>query len=912
MLRKLCCTLVLLSAVITVSKPSDAQGAKPQISGRVGQGSRVRLAHSMSPRVLNGEDLGPVAGDLRMQGVTLVFRRSASQEAELQALLSAQQDPTSPQFHQWLTPASFGQRFGMADEDIAATERWLKTQGFAIDGVSAARDRITFSGTAQQVADAFGTSLHHYRVEGQIHTAPSTDLSLPEELAPLTSAVMHLADFRPAPSIQPAARPKYTSTTGAHYLMPNDLEVMYDLPSKGARGQSVAIVGQTDVDTVNDSIGRFVAQTGGTVQQDVLVPGTGPQAISPDDNAEADIDLEYSAGVNRAGTVFYVYVGGDPDYSVFDALAFAINTNIAPVISISYGECETLLTPNEIEQGNALFEQASSQGQTVIAASGDAGGEGCAFVPSNELTTTQQQALAVDYPADSPYVTAVGGTQMSAGSFAAGTSSYWGPQSTAYDVTSLLSYVPEIAWNEDSSNGLMASGGGASAVLSRPAWQTGVPGIASGTTRLVPDVAFQASTNSPGFLFCADDIGSACANGTTVSTAFDIGGGTSFATPAFAEMVAVLNSDTGSFGLGNLNPTLYKIAATSAGASVFHDITSGTSACTAGDPGCSAAGQSGFAAGTGYDEATGLGSVDYLQLLATWPKVQAATPYTTTISLLSVSGSTPGGPTSLSFQVTVDQTPLPGVPQANLTGNISVLVDGVVVATNVPDAYRTSYGISAGYDFTAPTSVGSHVVTVIYAGDSTHAPSQKTAAFMVGNPIATGGVSIAINNVTVPANGSANTTITVTPSGGYVGRLAWSMTLESANSVLVCYEIPSTAVKGVTQITLFLGAGTTCTNATASLRNGTAEYATRERQRAPWESVSFAAGVLLCWLPVRKRARGLGTLLCVTVIAAVSGLCGCGGSGGSSSPQPITVTVQAHDSVNSGISATTTFSLALQ
>jgi len=94
-------------------------------------------------------------------GITLVFRRSASQEAALQQLLSQLQTPVSVQFHRWLTPEIFAARFGVADADIAATENWLTSEGFHVDSVARSRDRITFSGTAAQVQRAFGAELHH-------------------------------------------------------------------------------------------------------------------------------------------------------------------------------------------------------------------------------------------------------------------------------------------------------------------------------------------------------------------------------------------------------------------------------------------------------------------------------------------------------------------------------------------------------------------------------------------------------------------------------------------------------------------------------------------------------------------------------------------------------------------------------
>ena len=213
----------------------------------------------------------------------------------------------------------------------------------------------------------------------------------------------------------------------------------------------------------------------------------------------------------------------------------------------------------------------------------------CALRLRQGLSTQQQQALAVGFPASSPYVTAVGGTQMAPGTFAAGASSYWAPPlTTTLDATqSLLSYVPEVVWNEDSSaRGLLASGGGVSSIFARPSWQTGVPGIPSGSFRLVPDIAMQASIASPGYLVCSEDSSlsgatSDCQDGLVNSNnTYALNGGTSFGAPILAGFLAILNQYEHTTGLGNINPVLYNLAAQpSSYASVFHDITSGTSAC---------------------------------------------------------------------------------------------------------------------------------------------------------------------------------------------------------------------------------------------------------------------------------------------------------------------------------------------
>ena len=329
------------------------------------------LSESRTPRVRSAQDLGPVSPDMGVPGITLVFQRSATQQAALEDLLAEQQNPASSLYHRWLTPETFAVRFGVAEEDIATAESWLVSHGFHIDKVARSRDRITFSGTAAQVQAAFGAELHHYRAEGELHFAPASDLTLPAELASVTTAVLHLSDFRPKPSVKviAGAHPDYTSSsTQAHYLTPNDVRTMYGVRSNNysyGNGQALAVVGQSFVNTYTGaSIETFQANlTQDTPISNVLVPSSGVDAISPGDESESELDLGYASGIAQSANIFLVYVGSNQTYSVFDALTFAITERIAPVISISYGVCEPMLSPSELDQYNAVFQEASDPGR---------------------------------------------------------------------------------------------------------------------------------------------------------------------------------------------------------------------------------------------------------------------------------------------------------------------------------------------------------------------------------------------------------------------------------------------------------------------------------------------------------------------------------------------------------------------
>ena len=129
------------------------------------------LKGNRSSRALPQYDRGPVDPGQLINGVTLVFMRTASQQAALDQLLAQQQDPTSPNYHNWLTPEQFADRFGLSSVDLAKVTGWLQSQGFSVAYEARSRTYVTSSGTAAQVQAAFHTELHRYQVDGETHFA---------------------------------------------------------------------------------------------------------------------------------------------------------------------------------------------------------------------------------------------------------------------------------------------------------------------------------------------------------------------------------------------------------------------------------------------------------------------------------------------------------------------------------------------------------------------------------------------------------------------------------------------------------------------------------------------------------------------------------------------------------------------
>lgn len=624
---------------------ANAQQPANRILQPIEGGSAVALPGSVSPLVRAGRDLGQLNTSAPVAGISLWFQPTAEQKAQLDALVQAQQTPGSPLYHAWLTPEQYASRFGLSDADLARVENWLESQGFNIDRVSKSHTSITFSGTAGQVASAFQTELHRYQVGAETHFANATDLAIPAALSGIVRSVGNLDDFRPTPQIRPSAssiQPSFTSSqTQSHFLTPKDIATIYDINAAWnagytGSGKTIAVVGQSQIAVAD--IEAFQSAAGLTVKAPnlILVPNSGAAAVSSGDEAESDLDLEYAGGIAPGATIDFVYVGNNQNMSVFDALTYAVDNKLAPIINISYGLCEPDLSSASYSALEGILQQAASQGQTVVTASGDAGSTACYNPTTKSGVTAAMEVLAVNYPASSAYAVGVGGTEFPSADVASGNTTYWRSASGSDLVGSAISYIPEQAWNDDSATvgqqnpqyALSSGGGGVSTLTPRPSWQTGVPGIPSGSFRLVPDVSLASSPNNAPYLYCSSDSSgwstgqkASCNSGFRDSATQDltIAGGTSFAAPVFAGMLAILEQQQNSSGLGVANKTLYSLAANaSTYASAFHDITSGGNQCTAGGSFCSSSGASQYAAGAGYDEATGLGSVDFNNLMTAW------------------------------------------------------------------------------------------------------------------------------------------------------------------------------------------------------------------------------------------------------------------------------------------------------
>jgi subtilase family serine protease len=741
-------TLVFAQTPNRILRPIDSRAA-------------VQIPNSVPPRIAAMTDMGRLDPATPLQGITFHFQPSPAQKAGLAALVQAQLTPGSPAYYAWITPSQYANRFGLNDADLAQVEGWLAAQGFSIDSVSPSHTSVHFSGTAGQVEQVFQTEMHLYQAQGQSgqqHFANATPILIPAALAGIVASVRNLNDFRPHPQMRFHAAPAFTSAqSGAHFLTPQDVATIYDINpaySSGynGSGQTIVVVGQSAI--ASTDIANFQNADGLTVKAPnvVLVPNSGTSTVVSGDEAESDLDLEYAGATAPGATIDFVYVGNNKNDSVFDALQYAVDNNLGPIINISYGACETGISAADDAALERVMEQAASQGQSIIAAAGDDGSTSC--FGSKGMPLAQQEALAVNYPASSAYVTGLGGTEFPAADVASSNTTYWNSGGGSDLLSSALSWIPEQVWNDDSAAvgaqygsqyALSAGGGGTSALNARPSWQTGVPGIPSGKFRLVPDISLDSSAQNAAYLYCTSDTSawshgqqSSCNSGfrDTSTQNLTVAGGTSFAAPIFSGMLAIINQKTNS-AQGVAAATLYGLAANSATyASAFHDITSGSNVCTAGSSYCSSAGQSAYSAAPGYDEASGLGSVDFNRLLSAWP------------SPASSGGSASNGPASIA-SFTLSATSMLASPGTSATSTVTILsqnafagtVSFTLLGSNAALAGNACYTIASPTVAAGATTTATLTVYTSASACTSLSGAQSFSRTTAAAPLASGGGS---------------------------------------------------------------------------------------------------------------------------------------------------------------------------
>ncbi|HTT75349.1 MAG TPA: protease pro-enzyme activation domain-containing protein [Candidatus Binataceae bacterium] len=526
----------------------------------------------------------PAAEDLAEAGATSTLAPSSSMamrvvmalrnQSELTQLLAEQQDPSSPEYHQWLTPEEFTARFGPTPEGIAQVSAWLTQQGFNVISADASSRLVRFTGTAAQAATAFQTSFAA-TPNGRYH-ANLVSPAVPANLASLIQSVEGLNNIRgfgvtPVPEVQ-VTKTKYA-------FGPEDMWAFYDesplFPSiDGSGADCIALPEYAGYDSA--SVSLFDNEFGLPAPDITTVAVDGGGDASPSAETETLIDIEYSHTA-APETPIQLYVAGaadsNPETAFLDPLQQAVTDNACGSISLSIFVCpgEDSALANDAE---AIYEQAATQGQTVFAAAGDDGA-------AEEIVNAKNNCVAgkkrgVIETAAAPYVVSVGGTEI---------------VKPKYDKSDEGIVVPGSGTEEVWHEGIGAGGGGASQVFSKPAYQNGV--TPADNARDIPDISLLAATKTPGYVFAQND------------ELYFGGGGTSFASPYWAGIAALIEQLEGGRLGGSFafNTRLYSLASSNAAANGIRDVTKGIN---------SFHGVKGFKAEPGYDQATGWGTPDIL------------------------------------------------------------------------------------------------------------------------------------------------------------------------------------------------------------------------------------------------------------------------------------------------------------
>jgi len=854
------------------SPHAGSRTAPALITEKIDNARTVTLRGNVRGDLARDRDLGPVEDGLELH-LYFVLARTAERQAALDNLIDRQQQPTAAEFHKWLTPAEFGERFGASEQDIAKISAWLESRGMKVNGVMNNASFISFSATGRDIREVFGTQLHYFDIGGGKHPALIADPRIPAALISAVAGIEGLNKIPPTPShtairqtaydaathrwhpVHPEevarALPADTDGTGEWDVTPQDFYTIYNVNpilTAGNKGLSstVAVVEESDIEygTVNATTGvtlggdvalfRRLFGVAGTLNMHVYHgsaidpcndPGVDPNGSG--EESEAALDAEWASALAPAANLVFMSCDNVQDQGILTSEMALIDSNMADVMSLSYGETELKFAASDYIAQDTLFAEAAAQGQSFIVSSGDSGSD----VADQDTTGSAIAGINVS-GYGSPLVTVAGGTDFAdaydqhQGGFAQST--YWGATNSAY-YGDALGYVPETAWNDSCAssieanyngytgalycelgpeivtqgiNGYVVGGsGGFSTHYAVPAYQTGIKGYA-GTKRAQPDIAAFAANGWWGHALINCDSYVAATNCSS-STNFGAGGGTSYVAPQMAGIFGLLVSYTGS-RQGLLNPALYALAKAQytaaatetacysngqtsnigvttsrpAAACIFNDVTSSNNdePCAAGTLNC-------YVGGSGYGMLSTTGPATLTVAFPSTPGYDEVsgigTPnvtnlienwykaYTSTTTLTATATSlTPT--TSTSLKATVKGgTPVgltPTAPAPPLAGTATFKA-----GTTTLGSCTLSAGVCSLPVLGSAFAAGANSVTATFSGSKTY-PSSTSAITTItetgsGTPAVTLSLtSLAFGTVT-DGTTSATQTVKVTNSG---------------------------------------------------------------------------------------------------------------------------------------------------
>ncbi len=839
-------TLVLSTLIffLLIGPMAQAQDGRPVlITQNVDESKLVTLAGNTRPEANKQNDRGLVADNLSMEHMLLQLRRSSEQERELEKFIDELHESSSPNFHQWITAKEFGERFGLAAQDLAVITRWLESHGFKVNVVYENGLLIDFSGTAGQVRDAFHTEIHNLNVKGVKHIANMSDPRIPAALAPAVVGVVSLHDFKPHTMYQPRSNFTFSGCGLECYaVVPGDLATIYNLnplfnAGISGQGQTIVVVEDTDVFTTADwttfrSVFGLSPFADGSFTQVHPAPGSGTNNCTDpgtnSDDGEAILDAEYASAAAPSATIELASCSNTVTFGGLIAIQNLLSEAGTPpaIMSMSYGECEAFNGASSNMAFSSAFQQAVTAGVSVFVSAGDDAASGC---DRDAIEATH--GIGITGWGSSPYNVSVGGTDFG-DTFAGTNSTYWNAtNSPTYE--SAKSYVNEIPWNDScaseliadyitgssqtygltgfcnsstaSNDGLLDDTGGSGGPSACATGSPAVAGVVGGTcagwakpsyqsvfgnptdgVRDIPDVSLFAANGIWGhfYPYCWSDI----ANGGTACTGtpdtWAGGGGTSFSSPIMAGIQALVNQNAGA-RQGNPNVVYYSLAASEYGASgdsacnstlgnavgsscIFYDVTQGDMDvnCT-GTNNCyldsatigvlstsNSAYQPAYGTATGWDFATGIGTVNAANLVNNWPNIL---PATTTAVISSKNPAFQG--VAVTFTATVTPTGA-NAPTGTVTFN-----DGTT-PLGAPVTLTTVGGAQVATFMTSTLGVGAHSITAVYGGDKKNAASTSSTLTQTinANPTTT-----TLSSSANPTPSGASVTFTATVTGSSTG-----------------------------------------------------------------------------------------------------------------------------------------------
>jgi subtilase family serine protease len=880
------------------------QRTRALITQEIDESRLLTLKGNTRPEANAVNDRGAVADDFQMEHMLLQLQRPPEQEQALKEFIDQLHNPASPNFHRWLSAPEFGEKFGLAPEDLNTITTWLQSHGFQVNMVYPSGMLIDFSGSVGQVREAFRTEIHNLEVRGVNHIANLSDPQIPAALAPAVVGVVSLHDFRPHPMNK--LRPNYTFASGTYQaVVPADLATIYNLnplfsAGTSGQGQTIVVIEDTNVYSTSDwttfrSTFGLSGYSAGSFTQVHPAPTSGANNCSNPgvngDDVEAILDAEWaSAAAPSAAIELASCSDTNTTFGGLIALQNLLNASSAPpaIVSISYGECEAYNGASANAAYSSAYQQAVAEGVSVFVSSGDEGAASCDAGGSNAT-----HGIGVSGFASTPYNVAMGGTDFG-DSYANTNNTYWNTTNGS-TYGSALSYIPEIPWNDSCASTLIAtyegygatygssgfcnsgSGGNFLTVVSgsggpsgcatgtpstsgvvsgtcqgfaKPSWQS-IVGNPSDGVRDIPDLSLFAANGVWGhwYVFCWSDTANGGASCSGAPSGWAGAGGTSFSSPIMAGIQALVNQKTGS-NWGNPNPVYYQLAANEYGSSgssscnssqvnvvanscVFYDVTqgdmdvncTGTHNCygPSGTNGVLSTSSSSYSKAygttTGWDFATGIGTVNAYNLVTNWnsgvvtPTASIAISSVNPSSITLVQGGSAQG-------LTVNLT------RTNFTGSVTLSTssppNGVTATITSPGSGNSgSISLQAG----GGAATGNTQITITASGSGVSA----TATFSL---TVTPTPSIAVSNVnpssiTLLRGGSAQSlTVNLTRSNFTGGITLSTSTLlsgvtatftqpGSGNSGSIRLQAASNASAGSKQITITAG-GSGVSSATAT------------------------------------------------------------------------------------------------